>query len=76
MENTLTLDLSKALSDTKEDLKNLTTHCFDLNCEIMKLQSPHFNKVDMHFEGDGLLCTYECNLDGKKYSVMITPQKG
>jgi hypothetical protein len=68
-------DISKAFRDTQRDLKKGESHCMDLCLEVTKMNSEHFNKIDTHFEGDGLLCTYACSLDGRKYDVMITPQK-
>jgi hypothetical protein len=53
-----------------------TTFCWDLNMEVLKHDSVHFKKVDVHYEADGLVCVYKCDIDDKLYTVKITPQKG
>ena len=64
--------LLKDLTQTPADIKKIETHCFDLSIELLR-DSEHFKKIDSHFEADGLLCTYLCNLDNRKYTVKVTP---
>jgi hypothetical protein len=68
-------ELIQVQRDALAAMKNSETHTMDLNIEILKTSSPHFKKVDTHFEPDGLLCTYKCNLDGRDYFVKITTSK-
>ena len=53
-------------------LEKTKTYCFDLAVELLK-DSAHFKRVESHFEDGSLLCTYQCSLDGRKYTVRVTP---
>jgi hypothetical protein len=68
-------ELIQIQKDSMTLINKIETHCMDLCLEITKMKSKHFNKIDTHYESGVLLCTYFCNLDGKTYNVIITPQK-
>jgi hypothetical protein len=65
----------KSITEVPALLKKGATFCLDLSVEILKGHSEHFEKVDSHYEIDGLLCTYKCKVDGRKYFVKITPER-
>jgi hypothetical protein len=67
--------LLKSFTEIPALLKKAATYCLDLSVEILKGYSEHFEKVDVHYEIDGLLCTYKCKIDGRKYYVKITPER-
>ena len=54
-------------------LPEITTYCGQLNQEVLSKNTEHFRMIDLHYTFDGLLVTYLCSLDGKTYSVKITP---
>ena len=67
--------LINTLKDTAAIREKETTYCWDLNMEVLKRDSVHFKKVDVHYEADGLVCVYKCDIDDKLYTVKVTPQK-
>lgn len=71
--NDLMTTLINAQIESMEIQKKATTHCWELNLELMKQESPHFKKVDTHYTANGLLSTYKCSIDGRTYNVHITP---
>ena len=47
------------------------TFCLMFSQEVMKSCSPHFERIDVHYEVAGLKETYKCVLDGRLYDVHI-----
>ena len=59
-----------------EDLKDLLkpTHCWDFVRESLK-DSENFKMEELNYVADGLLATYSCKLDGRKYTVLIKERR-
>ena len=73
--NSIFEELVKSIADIPTTVKSITTHCFHLSHKVFKRSTPNFERVDSHYEVDGLLVTYKCKLDGRDYFVKITAQK-
>lgn len=57
------------------DLKSIETFCMKLSSEVFREKTEHFERIDGHFDVDGLIAKYKCNLDNRIYSIKITASK-
>jgi len=56
-------------------LKEATTHCSTLVHQCIKTSSKNFKLQDSFITADGkAVLTYTCDIDNKKYTVMINPE--
>ena len=56
-------------------LKKAETYCMEFAIEFLRQKSGNFEKVDSHYDADGLVTTYKCARDGRIYTVKVTPSK-
>lgn len=68
-------NLVKELAWLPVQLKKIETFCLKMSSEVFKPKTEHFERVDSHYDADGLVVTYKCNLDGRIYTVKVTPSK-
>jgi hypothetical protein len=69
--------LVTAFTEIPGQLKKAETHCMDFAIDFLKERSKsgNFSKVESHYDTDGLVTTYQCAIDGRIYTVKVTPSK-
>jgi hypothetical protein len=67
----------KDFSKIPGQLKNAETFCMAFAIDFLKerSQSGNFSKAESHYDMDGLVTTYQCAIDGRIYTVKVTPSK-
>jgi hypothetical protein len=68
-------ELARCLSESFSVIEKAKTYCTAFSLEVLKQRTEHFQKIDVHFDADGLVAIYKCNIDSRTYTVKVTPSK-
>ncbi|MBE3144243.1 MAG: hypothetical protein IMZ61_10020 [Planctomycetes bacterium] len=69
--------LVAGIGEGASQIKKAETFCMAFAIDFLQQRgrSGNFEKVDSHYDADGLVTTYRCAIDGRIYTVKVTPSK-
>jgi hypothetical protein len=65
----------QSIAEVPALLKKAETFCMAFAIEFLKEKSRNFTKINSFYDTEGLVTTYRCNLDGRIYTIKVTPSK-